>query len=229
MIALAILLAIGAPATASAGTSYTPVIRPAEFTRTIDNPYFPLPTRARWTYVAETPHGTERSVVKVTALHKKIVGVACVVVRDTVTLNGSIIEDTYDWYAQHRDGTVWYFGEDTKEYKSGRVTSTKGSWTAGVHGAKPGIVMPAIPAAGFAYRQEYLRGRAEDEARVMSVTASETVANGSYENLVQTEDFSALEPKVVEHKYYARGVGLVLEVTVRGGSDRGELVAFTTS
>jgi hypothetical protein len=153
--------------------------------------------------------------------------VPCIEVRDTVTFNGELKEDTLDWYSQHRDGTVWYFGEDTKEYEHGAVTSTEGSWTAGVDGARPGIAMPAQPQVGERYRQEFYRGHAEDMAEVLSAGESATVPAGSYSGVLKTGDTTPLEPNVLEHKYYARGVGTVLTVDVGAGGVRDELVRFT--
>jgi hypothetical protein len=134
-------------------------------------------------------------------------------------------EDTYDWYAQDGDGNIWYLGEDTKEFGDGKV-STEGSWEAGVDGAQPGILLPADPAPGLTYRQEYAKGEAEDAAEVLSVTAVAKVPFGVFRNTLQTRDFTPLEPKLLEHKFYARGVGPVLAVTVKGGSGREELVRF---
>ena len=153
-----------------------------------------------------------------------IMGVTCVEVRDTVRVDGQLKEDTLDWYAQHLDATVWYFGEDTKEYEDGKVTTTKGSWVAGVDGALPGIVMPARPQVGDRYRQEYFPGEAEDMADVLSVAERATVPAGSYDGVLKTKDYTPLEPDVLEHKYYARGVGPVLTVDVAGGEARDELV-----
>jgi hypothetical protein len=155
-------------------------------------------------------------------------GVPCVEVRDTVLLDGQLKEDTLDWYAQDRDGTVWYFGEDTKEYEDGEVVSTEGSWTAGVDGAQPGILMPAQPQAGDRYRQEYYQGHAEDMAEVLGVTAAAAVPAGSYSGAVETKETTPLEPTALENKYYARGVGPVLTVDVHGGGVRDELVRFTS-
>jgi hypothetical protein len=158
----------------------------------------------------------------VTRETRDVMGVRCVVVRDTATLDGRLIEDTFDWFAQDRTGTVWYFGEATTAYRRDGRTSTAGSWEAGVGGAQPGIVMNAQPRVGDTYRQEYRRGRAEDMGRVVSLRSKARVPAGNFRDLVKTRDFTPLEPGVVEHKYYARGVGLVLEVE-RGGR-RVELV-----
>jgi len=207
---------------------YAPAIDPAAFSSTVDNPFFPLRQGMSWEYRSQTEDGTETTTVAVTDRTRVVMGVVCVEVRDTVRLNGEVIEDTFDWYAQHRDGTVWYFGENTKEYEHGKVVSIEGSWAAGVDGAQPGVVMPAQPRVGDSYRQEYYRGEAEDMGEVLSVTEQVRVPTGSYDGVVQTRDTTALEPEVLEHKYYARGVGPVLTVDVAGGGTRDELVRFTS-
>jgi hypothetical protein len=173
--------------------------------------------------------GNERTVVEVTRDTKTILGITAVVAHDTVTKDGNVKEDTFDWYAQDRQGNVWYLGEDTKEYENGAVVSTKGSWEAGVSGAQPGISMKARPKAGATYRQEYFKGQAEDFAQVLNTRESVTVRAGTYRDVLKTKDFTPLEPKLLEHKYYAPGVGVVQEVTVKGGSGRVELVEYTTA
>jgi hypothetical protein len=185
--------------------------------RPIDNPYLPLAPGNRWVYRETATDGTvQRVVVRVTRRTRLIAnGVMARVVRDTVTERGHLVEDTFDWYAQDRRGNVWYLGEDTREYEDGRVVSTKGSWEAGVNGARGGLAMPAHPRPGLQYRQEYLAGEAEDKARVVS----------RFERAVLTRDWTPLEPGLFEYKLYARGVGLVLALTVPSG-DREELVSF---
>ena len=186
--------------------------------RPIDNPYFPLTPGSRWVYRETATDGSkQRVVVKVTHRTRLIAnGVRARIVRDTVSERGHVIEDTFDWYAQDARGNVWYLGEDTKEYDNGKVVSTKGSWEAGVDGARGGLIMPAHPRPGMRYRQEYLAGEAEDKARVVSV----------FEDSVLTREWTPLEPKRFEYKLYARGVGTVLELSVPSG-DREELVSFT--
>jgi hypothetical protein len=203
----------------------TPVpIDPAQFTTRIDNPYFPLAPGNRWVY----REGDERIEVTVTDQTKRVaMGVEVRVVHDLVTEDGNTIEDTFDWYAQDRSGNVWYFGEDTKEYENGRMVSTKGSWEAGVAGAQPGIIMPAQPAVGMAYRQEYLRGEAEDAAHVLALGERVTVPAGTFTDTVRTADYTPLEPALCENKTYARGVGTVLTVQLSGGSGSGELIEYT--
>ena len=153
-------------------------------------------------------------------------GISATVVRDTVEEDGEVVEDTYDWFAQDDEGNVWYLGEDSKEYEDGEVVSTEGSWEAGVDGALPGIVMLAEPAVGDAYRQEYLEGEAEDLGEVHELGARETVPAGTFGDLVVIREWNPLEPDVVEDKYHAPGIGVVLEVTVEGGDERVELVEF---
>jgi hypothetical protein len=209
------------------GGNYEPDVDPANFGGPIDNPYMPLLPGSRWVYEGVSEDGLERIEVAVTDERRQVMGIDAVVVRDTVTLEGEVIEDTWDWFAQDREGNVWYLGEDTKEYESGQVTSTEGSWEAGVDGALAGIVMPASPEVGQAYRQEFYEGEAEDLAEVLSVDASETVDGQAYENLLVTEEWNPLDPDVVEEKSYAQGIGVVLEVKTVGGEERIELIEFT--
>ena len=207
-----------------AGETYSPNIDPANFTTRIDNKYFPLKPGTTYVYEGKTEEGTERNEVTVTDDTRRVMGVECVVIRDKVFLDGGLIEDTFDWYAQDKKGNVWYFGENTKEYQNGKVESTQGSWEAGVDGAKPGIYMQADPKAGETYRQEYYEGKAEDMAKVLSLDESATVPYGSFDHLLMTRDWNPLEPGVIEQKYYAPGIGNVLEVGVKGTSERVELI-----
>ena len=230
--ALTALLLTGCAGDSSDSTSerskrpYEPRVRAADFGGPVDNAYFPLVPGSRWIYEGTQKGGTERTVVEVTRDTKAILGVETVVVHDTVSTAGAVTEDTFDWYAQDRKGNVWYFGEDTKEYENGVVVNTEGSWEAGVDGAKAGVIMKASPRPGVAYRQEYYRGHAEDFAQVLNKVESVTVPAGSYHDVLETKEFTPLEPKLLEHKYYARGVGVVREVTVKGGSDRTQLTEY---
>ena len=220
-LALAVGLVAGCGSTESG--EYDPSIDPADFVAEIDNPLWPLAVGTAWVFEGKG----ERIEVTVTADTKEILGVTATVVRDTVSVDDEVIEDTFDWYAQDADGNVWYLGEDTKEYEGAEVVSTAGSWEAGVDGAKPGIVMHATqPAAGSPYRQEYYAGEAEDMAEVVSLDESVTVSYGTFDHCLKTREFTPLEPDVNEYKYYCAGVGLVLEQAVATG-DRIELVELT--
>ena len=202
---------------------YDPVIDPEDFVELIDNPYLPLTPGLTYVYEGETEDGTERVEVTVTDDTKEILGVACTVVRDTVTVDDELVEDTHDWFAQDVDGNVWYFGEASFEYEDGDPVSMEGSWRAGVDGAKPGIVMKANPAVDDFYRQEFDLGEAEDLAGVTALDESADVPFGFFTDCLQTFETTPIEPDVAENKYYAPGVGLVLEVDLETG-ERVELV-----
>ncbi|MGP4113964.1 hypothetical protein ACTWP5_24020 [Streptomyces sp. 4N509B] len=199
-------------------------IDPDDFVREIDNPYLPLEPGTTLTYESQGHDGQERTVVEVTERTRKILGVTVTVVRDRVYRENALVEDTRDWFAQDREGNVWYFGEDSRDIEDGEVVSTEGSWEAGTEGAHPGIVMPADPRPGDAYPQENAPGVAEDQGEVLSRNETVTVPAGSWENVLKTRDTTPLEPDVVEHKYYARGVGLVAEEEVDARGERSELV-----
>ncbi len=205
-------------------TTYNPVIAPANFVEKIDNPYFHLTPGITFIYQGESEDAPERVEVNITNETKVILGVTCIVVRDRVWIDDELAEDTFDWYAQDKDGNVWYFGEDSREMEDGVVVSTQGSWEAGVDGAKPGIIMKATPKVGDSYRQELYTGVAEDMGEVLGLNESVTVPFGTFENCLKTKDFTPLEPGVAEHKYYAPGVGFIKSVTVEGGVGQVELV-----
>jgi hypothetical protein len=200
---------------------------PARFTTKIDNPYWPMTPGSRWVYrETDGQASTQRVEVTVTNQTKTIIGIQARVVHDVVTEEGQLVEDTYDWYAQDDKGNIWYLGEDTKEYENGKVSSTEGSWEAGVDGAQPGILLPADPKRAMEYRQEYYEGEAEDAAQVLSLEMRAKVPAGFFDQVLVTKDYTPLEPNLLEHKFYAPGVGPVLAITVKGGSSRAELLRF---
>jgi hypothetical protein len=200
---------------------------PAGFVERVDNRYFPMAPGARWVYREADGEGTEQTVrVRVTTRAKVILGIDATVVRDVVREGGELVEDTFDWYAQDACGNVWYLGEDTAEYQNGEVVSTAGSWEAGVDGAQPGVIMPAEPEVGMAYRQEHAAGEAEDAAEVLGIDERAEVPVGRFTQVVLTKDFTPLEPRVLEYKLYAPSVGPVLVLEVSGGSGREELIRF---
>ncbi len=205
-------------------------IAPADFTTEIDNPYWPMNPGARWVYRETDQEGADyRVVVTVTDRTKKLAnGVEARVVSDVVSDKGTgeLVEKTDDYYAQNSDGALWYMGEATAEYENGKVKTRAGSFEAGVDGAQPGVIMPADPEVGQSYRQEYLKGEAEDAGKILSLGAQAEVPAGHYSPTVMTQDTSPLEPKVFEVKFYAKGVGPVLEMTASGGSDRDELISY---
>jgi hypothetical protein len=209
------------------GKGWDPEINPANFSTNIDNPYMPLKPGTTYVYQAHTADGLITNFVAVTQKTKEILGVTCVEVRDTVFLHGQKTEDTLDWYAQDREGNVWYFGEDSEDVTNGRVSSLEGSWTAGVDGAEPGIIMESHPKVGDAYRQELLLNEAEDFARVLSLNQSVKVPFGSFDHCVETTESSGVEPGAVEFKFYAPGIGVVFDNDV-SGEEKDVLVKIIT-
>jgi hypothetical protein len=213
------------PAPYAEGDTYAPAFDPANFNDPQPNQWFPLEPGTRTVFEG----GDERVEVTVTDQTREIAGVTATVVTDQVFVDGELAEDTTDWYATDNAGNVWYLGEQTAEYENGKVTTTAGSWEAGVDGAQPGIAMLADPQVGDVYRQEYDAGNAEDVGQVFALDESVSVPAGSYEDVVVTEDWTPLEPDVRERKWYAPGVGVVYEETIAGGSGTLSLVEITTS
>jgi hypothetical protein len=200
---------------------------PGNFTTKIDNPYMPLAPGSVWVYSETNPDGPpQRDVITVTSRTKVVAGVTARVIHDRATQGSEVIEDTFDWFAQDRQGNVWYLGEATQSYKNGKPSSTKGSWEAGRNGAQAGVVMPASPAPGLEYRQEYRRGKAEDRARVLSTDDQVESPVGHFNDAVLTKEFTPLEPNDLEYKLYAKGVGLVTAIGVSGDLARETLVSY---
>ncbi len=236
LLALLVALLVAAPAAAASPPAselapihglYSPKIDPANFVRTVDNRYLPFEPVTRFHYEGvrgTTPQTDNEVVLRKT---KRILGIRCTIVRDTVSEHGRAVERTFDWYAQDKAGNVWYMGENSLELRHGRLVRASDSWESGVNGAKPGIIMPAHPRAGEAYRQEfYPPGEALDEARVVGIQASVTVPYGTFERPLVTLERSPLEPQT-EEKYYVRGVGEVKEKVVKGHHEEFKLVRVT--
>lgn len=201
---------------------------PADFVGTIDNPYWPMLPGTRWVYRESDVEGhAQKVMVTVSTRTRETLGIDATVVHDVVREHGELVENTFDWYAQDECGNVWYLGENTREYEDGKVVSTAGSWEAGVDGAQAGVVVPADPQVGLSYRQEYFAGEAEDAAEVLSLDEQAQVPFGHFRDVLLTKDFTPLEPRVLEYKLYAPGVGPVLVLGVSGGSDREDLIRFT--
>ena len=220
--------AVAAIAIPGAGEAAAQMPGPDSFSTKIDNPYWPMRPGSRWVYRETDSEGARQRVVVTVTNRTKLIanGVTARVVHDVVREDGELVEVTDDWYAQDRRGRIWYLGEDTTEYENGRPVSKEGSFEAGVDGAEAGIIMLARPRVGMRYRQEYYKGHAEDRARVMSLRERAEVPFGFFSPVLMTREENPLEPRVLEYKFYARGVGPVLAVSVSGGSDREELVRF---
>jgi hypothetical protein len=223
----------GAAAPASASTlapvkgTYSPSIDPSNFVPAIDNRYWPLKPGTGYHYkgVRGATHQTDDEIV--THQTKQILGVPATVVNDTVSQHGNPVERTRDYYAQDKQGNVWYMGEDSFEKQHGRMVRASDSWLSGVKGGQPGIIMPGNPQVGDKYRQEYYPpGQALDEAHVVSTDGNVKVPYGSYKHVLVTSEFSPLEPQT-EQKYYVPGLGEAAERVVKGHHEEFQLVGVT--
>jgi hypothetical protein len=225
------LVALAVAGCGSSKKSSAPLPPPAKhhtgFLANVTNPWFPLRPGSVYVYRGVKDGEPSRDVVVVTHATRTIDGAPCVSVSDRLYLGGRLEERTTDWYTQDAKGNVWYFGEKTAELDAkGRVKTTSGSWTGGVDGAKPGVFMFAQPRAGREARQEYLEGEAEDHFQVVSLDERVSVPFKPFPQTMLTKEWTPLEPGVLDHKYYARGIGTVLEQTIKGGDERNELISF---
>jgi hypothetical protein len=198
---------------------------PADFTVHVTNRYWPMKPGDRWVYEERDLNGAvTRDEVTVLDRTEKINGIETLVVHDVATQGGATVEDTTDWYAQDAGGNLWYLGEQTTSFENGRPSSTEGSWKYGEDGAQAGIALPAGPAPGLRYRQEFLEGQAEDRAIVLSTNEQAQTPTGHYRDALLTRDTTPLEPDLVELKWYAPGVGPVQTVTPSGEQSWEQLV-----
>lgn len=227
----------------SAADTYDVEIDPASFRGAdgnpypIDNPCFPLIPGTTYIYAGMEPEGFVVNEYTITYETKEIMGVTCTVVSDIYWLlhpntgQWELREVTTDWHAQDVLGNVWYFGEESTEKNDGEdedddnddFWEDDGSWQAGEDGALPGIVMPASPIIGEAYRQEFYAGVAEDWAKVLRTNARVSTEFGDFSGCLKIKEWSTVEKGEVEAKYYSHGVGLVLTVG-KGGKCVSELV-----
>jgi hypothetical protein len=221
------LIAVTA-AVALVGSSFTTASgsAPAKFQARIDNPYFPLHPHTTYTYRGAKDGKPSLDRVAVTGRIVVIAGARCRAVKDELFIAGRLRETTIDWYSQDQRGNVWYYGENTKELdRRGHVVSTEGTWKAGVDGARPGIFMPQRPKVGQSFQQEYYPGHAEDHFQILSVKSPVQVPYGSFKRALETKEWTPLEPDVLDHKYYVRGIGLVRELTLKGPREASKLVS----
>ncbi len=203
-------------------SSYKPDVKISKFTNStnITNPYFPAAVGKKYIYDGQTTDGLERIEEQRLTDTKTILGITCIIVNFKAYLNGTLIEEAWDWYAQDNNGTVWYFGEDVDNYANGVLVDHAGSWEAGVDGAQPGTIMPANPQTGMKYREEYYFNHAEDEAEITATGQTVTIPLGTYTSCIKTRNWTELEPDLNENKFYAPGVGLVKEVNVTDNTER---------
>jgi hypothetical protein len=230
-IAIAIVAAVwastgSASQRAQAGTN-VPAIDPNDFVAGVTNTYFPLPVGRTLVYSGIKDGQTQRDTVTVTSEDKVILGVHATVVKDVADHNGTILERTTDWYAQDKQGNVWYLGEDTVHFLPNGKGDTSGSWEAGVNGAVPGIVMEANPQIPDAYRQELLVGQAEDTAWIVDRGGTVSVPYGKVKNVLTTLEATQLEAGAYDQKVYGPGLGIILEQSLTGPNEVARLESVT--
>lgn len=227
----ALAMTLTAAIALSAGASAQPARSHSRFSTSssrIDNPWFPLRVGTKYEYTGKKDGKRARDVLTVTSATKIIAGVRTREIDDRLYLDGRLEERTTDWYAQDRSGNVWYFGEKTAELRAdGTVKSTEGSWQAGRDGARAGVYMPGRPRVGQTGRQEFYKGHAEDHFQVLSLSEHVKTPAATSRHALLTKEWTPLEPGVVDHKVYVRGIGTVREETVKGGAERLTLVSFT--
>src|SRR5262245_793393 len=216
----------GASVMAASSNTITIPFAAAHFQTPKSNAYFPLKPGTTYTFRGVSKLGVELNTVDITNKTKTILGVAATVVHDVVRIeDGSISEDTLDWFAADNDGNVWYFGEDTKEFDHGTLLTTEGSWEAGKNGAAPGIIFLSNPHVGDQYQQENSPGIVADVARIISLDETVTVEYGTFTHCIETTEFTPIEPGSRSHKFYAPGFGTVLEISTKQGGERVELIS----
>ena len=213
--------------TSACGTSYAPVLDPANFQTVVDNPYFPLPVGRKLVYSGVKDGQAQTDTVTVTDQHKLILGITATVVHDVATHDATVLEQTFDYYAQDTQGTVWYLGEDTTAFLPNGKADTSGSFQAGVDGAQPGIIMQATPQVPDAYRQECYAGQAEDTAWVVATEGSVRVPYGNVRNVLTTLEATRLEPGAYDQKVYGPGIGIVSEQSLTGPNETSQLVSVS--
>lgn len=179
----------------------------------------------------------ETVVVHVTDTTREILGVECRVVVDIVLEadDGELkaVEVTDDWFAQSTTGDVYYCGELARNYEDGQLVDIEGSFEAGVESAKAGLLISANPVPGFAHRQEFSLGNAEDTIRYVGLNEvpgddeggenpSDTFNCELNGGCVKTEEFIPPDPSAGEYKYYLPNVGFVLGIALEDGEPNGE-------
>jgi hypothetical protein len=199
-------------------------INPADFQATIDNQWYPLSSLGPRVYEGEEPDPDTGEVVE-TRLESTVLpetdvvaGVEVLVLEEKNYEDGELVEDTLDYFAQHKDGSVYYFGERVDDYEGGQVVGHGGAWLAGEGKNQPGVFMPADPVVGTEFEQEKAPGIAEDRTKVIAVDQTVTTPAGTFSGCIKTEDFSPLD-NVTEHKYYCPGDGFVREEPESGFLD----------
>ncbi|MEX2247852.1 MAG: hypothetical protein WEC75_14345 [Dehalococcoidia bacterium] len=234
MLAAAAVLTVGILATSGAGAparAQQP-IDPAAFSPAITNPLYPLSLIGPKVFEGEDIDPDTGDVIetrlesRVLPQTKVVAGVTVTVLEEKAFEEGEVVELALDYFAQHRDGSVYYFGEAVDNYEGGQLKDHHGQWLAGEDGNQPGIIMPAQPVAGQTFEQELAPGVAEDKATVLALNETVTVPARNYTGCLKTREFSPIEPGVEELKWHCPGAGLVKE---EGDGSLSELVSVAAA
>jgi hypothetical protein len=208
----------------SMASDYNPEIKPADFTTNITNKYFALPAGKKMTYESTDRRGiTERIEIEILKESKVIEGFETAIYLDKVYSNGQLVEETRDYLAQHKNGDVWYFGEDVNNFLNGNLLNHSGSFIHGKDGAKAGIWMKAEQRVGDSYRQEYYLGQAEDMRDTLATGLTVSTKSGTYTDCVKVYDWTPLEKNSREHKYYCPKVSSLVLIEDLETGQRSEL------
>jgi hypothetical protein len=203
------------------------MLNPANFSTKIDNPYFPLPVGRTLVYRGVKDGKSQRDTVTVTNRTRVLEGIRARVVSDVARHRGHLLEKTSDYYAQDKQGNVWYLGEDTAAYLPNGHVDRSGSWHSGVQDAEPGLIMEAHPRIPDAYRQEYSVGQAEDTAWIVDRGRTVKVPYGTLHNTLTSLEATRIEPGAYDKKIYAPGIGIAQERAITGGPEFATLVSVS--
>lgn len=224
--AVVLIAAIAVACSGDVGsTGATIAIDPVDFSSRVNNPFFPLIPGLLFTLERTNDAGTVSVTGEVLAETEVVMGVECVAVSEKVFLDGQVLEENRDWYAQDSLGNVWHFGRAVEKYEGAEVVSTAGSWRAGVDGALPGVIMKPDPQVGDVYVQRYSNGEAEDRAEVLALDATVEVPYGTFTDVLRIKEWTPLEPGVATEHYYVKDLGQVLVEQVEGGTASEKLVS----
>ena len=176
------------------------------------NPYFVLEPG----YTLVLGDADERLTIRVLDETREVDGVRTRIVEEREEKNGQVVEISRNFYAiSRRTNSVFYFGEEVDMYKDGKVKDHEGSWLAGVNGAKAGLMMPGLPLIGASYFQELAQGVAMDRARIESLEERMTTPAGEFANVLKIAESTPLEKFAHENKYYAAGIGLIQDGSLK--------------
>jgi len=206
-----VVLTLGACTGSGAWTTVF-MVEPDELASTGRNPYFVL--EPGYSLVLEG--GGAQLIITVLNETKKVDGVETRVVEERETKGGQLIEVARNYFAiSKRTNDVFYFGEDVDMYKDGRLVNHDGTWLSGVNGSKFGLIMPGRPLLNARYYQEVAPKVAMDRATIVSVSETVKTPAGEFTNCLKVEETTPLERFVTEYKYYAPGIGMVRDGSLR--------------